>query len=90
MLRDNLLVKPLDKEQVGKVVLPDSVQDDWYRGKVISVGPGRNNALGKKEPEVKVGDIVVYPPPFRGIYPTVVVEGEELIILPENDIWAIE
>ena len=38
-LQKNIIVKKLTHDQLGKIVLPDSVQDDWFRGKVISVGP---------------------------------------------------
>lgn len=91
VLRDNLLVKELMREQIGKIVLPESVPDDWCRGEVKGVGPGSLDITGERiEMEVKVGDIVVFPPSRAGIYPTVLVEGENLIILPETLIWAIE
>ena len=81
MLRDNLLVKKLDKEQLGKVILPDSFQDDWLRGEVLLVGPEVSD-------EIMIGDIVIFPPNPMGNYPSV---GEEnTFIIPEKMIWAVE
>ena len=93
MLRDNLLVKELKKEQLGKVLLPEFVKDDWLRGEVIAVGPGNKGDDGKYiKPDVKKGDTVVFTPPsvYGGAYPVLNVDGDELIILPEKMIWAVE
>jgi len=82
-LHKNILVKKLTREQLGKIVMPDSVGDDWFRGKVIGVGP-------KVEEDIKEGDIVIFPPPppHLGDYPTIGDEG--FIILSENMILAKE
>ncbi|NIT58966.1 MAG: hypothetical protein GWN00_22900 [Aliifodinibius sp.] len=85
MLKSNLLVEKLTKEQLGKIVLPDSVQDDWMRGKVVGVG---KDTIEKGE--VKEGDIIIFPPapPHIGDYPTIGSKG--YIIIPEEYVWAIE
>lgn len=83
VLMYNCLVKPMTKEQLGHIVLPSIVEDEWHRGKVIGVGP--------KVEDVEVGDIIVYPPApahMGGQYPVVGSEGN--IIIPEQIIWAIE
>ncbi len=83
-LHKNLLVKQLSKEQLGKIVLPDSVEDDWLRGKVIKLGPDI-------EQGIKVGDIVIFPPApphLGGQYPTIGDEG--YIIISENMVLALE
>ena len=82
-LHKNLLVKQLTREQLGKIVLPDSVEDDWLRGEVISISP-------KIEEDIKVGDIVIFPPapPHLGDYPAIGDDG--YIILSENMILALE
>jgi co-chaperonin GroES (HSP10) len=102
MLRNNILVKPLPKKQIGKIVKPSSVKEDWYRGEVILVGPlvgltrpANCLTLGQeeKQPEddgIKVGDIVIFPPSMRGSWPKVDYEGEEMNIINEIDVWAIE
>lgn len=93
VLRDNLLVKELKREQLGNVIIPNSVPDDWNRGKVIGAGPGDIDTSGNRiEMDVKVGDKIVFPPahPSMGKYPTIVVDGESLIIIPERLVWAVE
>lgn len=82
-LHKNLLVEQLTREQLGKIVLPDSVEDDWKRGKVISVGP-------RVEEDINEGDVVIFPPPppHLGEYPVIGDEG--YIIISENMVLAIE
>jgi len=82
-LHKNLLIKQLTREQLGKIVMPDSVEDDWLRGKVISVGP-------KVEEDINEGDVVIFPPPppHLGAYP--VIGDESYIIISENMILALE
>ena len=83
VLHKNLLIKQLTREQLGKIVLPESVVDDWLRGKVIKLGPDL-------EQDIKIDDIVIFPPapPHIGEYPTMGDEG--YVILSENMILAIE
>jgi len=95
VLRDNLLVKELAREQLGKIVVPNSVPDDYCRGKVVGVGLGDIDTAGNRiKLEVKVDDIIVFPPPMGGApggkYPHVNVDGEDLIIMPERLVWAVE
>jgi co-chaperonin GroES (HSP10) len=99
MLKSNLLVEKLTKTQLGKVVLPDSVEDEWVRGKVIGVGP-EISTMGVvtpildsptgSEPQIKIGDVVIFPPltPYGNPHPEVGSDG--YIIIPETYIWAIE
>lgn len=95
MLRDNLLVKLLPKKKTSELVMPDSVKEDWYRGEVILAGPNVSTEIDIRSDEVgpktiKVGDVAIFPPPFRGDWPRILHDGVEMIILPEKDIWAIE
>ena len=82
-LHRNLLIEQLTREQLGKIVLPDSVEDDWLRGKVISVAD-------KVEEDIKEGDVVIFPPPppHLGEYPIIGDKG--YIIISENMILAKE
>ena len=79
----NIIVKQLSKDQLGKIVMPDVVQDVWLRGKVIRVGP-------KVEEDINEGDIVIFPPapPHLGDYPAIGDDG--YIILSENMVLAKE
>jgi co-chaperonin GroES (HSP10) len=82
VLRDNLLIKKLSKEQLGKIILPESFQDDWLRGEVVQVGPDVKGCI-------LPGQIAIFPPnPMGGNYPSI---GEESqMVIPEKFIWAIE
>ena len=83
MLKSNLLVKKLTKTQIGKVVMPESVEDEWSRGEVIRYGPDT-------DADINVGDIIIFPPltPYGNPHPIVGSDG--YIIIPETYIWAIE
>lgn len=90
MLRNNILVEKLSKEQRGAILMPDNVKDDWQRGKVVGIGSGTTMFGNKVEMEVEVGDIIVFPPSPYGSYPTIIVDGYERIILTEDAVWAVE
>lgn len=88
-LHDRLLVRPLDAETVTKsgIVIPDAAAEKPIQGKVLSTGTGKVTEEGKVIPlTVKEGDTVVYGK-FAG--QTVKVNGEELIVLKEDDVMAI-
>lgn len=68
-------------------MLPDSARDKQHRGTVVAVGPGRVLSTGERTPlHVEVGDSIVF-----GDYSgqTVEVEGEEYLILSEQEILAV-
>ena len=87
-LADNVVVKPIAKEEVSKggIVLPDTVQERPKEGEVVAVGPGRVADDGKRIPmELKVGDMVVY----RNYAGTEFKEdGDEFLVLRESEILA--
>ncbi len=83
-----VLIKPGAKEEMSKggIVIPDTAQEKSIDGLVIAVGPGRMAKDGTREKlDVKVGDIVIYPK-FGGT--EYKIEGEDYVILPENQILA--
>jgi chaperonin GroES len=87
-LADRLVVKPIEREEVtkGGIVLPDTAKEKPQEGEVMAVGPGRLSEDGKRiAMEVKVGDIVIYAK-YGGT--EIKVDGEEMVILHENDILA--
>ncbi|MDI6689151.1 MAG: co-chaperone GroES [Actinomycetota bacterium] len=87
-LGNRVVVKPSEKEERTKsgIVLPDTAKEKPQEGKVIAVGPGEYKE-GKRVPmEVKVGDKVIYSK-YGGT--EVKIEGEEYLILREDDILAI-
>jgi len=87
-LGDRVVVKPIEGEEVtkGGIILPDTAKEKPQEGKILAVGPGRLTEDGKRMPmDVKVGDLVLYVK-YGGT--EVKIDGEELMILSENDILA--
>jgi chaperonin GroES len=89
-LGDRVVVKPLEAEAKSKggIVLPDTAKEKPQEGKIIAVGKGKVLENGSLQaPEVKVGDKVLYGK-YSGNEITTK-EGEELLIMREEDILAI-
>jgi len=89
-LADRVVVKTLEAKEVtkGGIVLPDTVKEKPQEGKVVAVGKGKVLDNGHVHPlEVKVGDRVLYGK-YSGAEITTS-EGEELLIMKEEDILAI-
>lgn len=89
-LGDRIVVKALEAQEVtkGGIVLPDTAKEKPQQGKVVAVGKGRMADNGQIVAlEVKVGDTVLY-----GKYSGTEItnkEGEELLIMKEEDVLAI-
>ena len=88
-LADRVVVKPSKAEEMtkGGIIVPDTAKEKPVWGEVIAVGPGRVSDDGKVIPmEVKVGNMVLYGK-YSGT--EVTIEGEELLLMRESDIFAI-
>jgi chaperonin GroES len=88
-LGDRLVIKPVAPEErtKGGIILPDTAKEKPVVGEVVAVGPGRKSDDGKViSLEVKVGDKVLYGK-YSGT--EVTVDGQELLIMRESDIFAI-
>ena len=88
-LDDRILVKQSDAEvkTAGGIVLPDTAQEKPQRGKVITTGPGKVLENGNRSAvEVKKGDEVYYGK-YAGT--EIEVDGEQYVIIRENDILGI-
>ena len=89
-LADRIVVKPLEAQEVtkGGIVLPDTAKEKPQEGKIIAVGKGKVLESGQIHPlEVKVGDRILYGK-YTGSEITTK-DGEELLIMKEEDILAI-
>ncbi|MFA5145143.1 MAG: co-chaperone GroES [Candidatus Omnitrophota bacterium] len=89
-LGDRVVVKPLEAESKtkGGILLPDTAKEKPQEGKVVAVGKGKVLENGSvQQPEVKIGDKVLYGK-YSGNEITTK-EGEELLIMREEDILAI-
>ncbi|MFW2440991.1 MAG: co-chaperone GroES [Arenicellales bacterium] len=88
-LHDRVVVRRLDEEKTtaGGIVLPDSATEKPMEGEVISVGNGKINENGDVRPlDVKAGNKVLFGK-YSGT--EVKVDGEELLIMREDDIMAV-
>ena len=88
-LQDRILVRPLEEEEVkqGGIIIPDTAKEKPQEGKVVAVGSGRVLKDGDKQPlEIKKGEKVLYAK-YAGT--EVKMDGEELLIMREDDVLAI-
>jgi chaperonin GroES len=88
-LGDKVVIKRLeaDEKTAGGIVLPDSAQEKPQQGRVLSVGDGRLLPDGRRAShQVSEGDRVLFSS-YAGT--EVSVEGEDLLIMSEDDILAI-
>ena len=88
-LADRVIVKRVDSETktASGIVIPDAAAEKPDQGEVLAVGPGKRNDKGELAAlTVKVGDRVLF-----GKYSgqTVKVEGEELLVMREEDIMGV-
>jgi len=88
-LADKVVVKRLKAEEVtaGGIVLPDTAKEKPQEGRVIAVGSGHQTEGGKVVPfTVKKGDKILFTS-YAGT--EVKVEGEDYIVMPEEDVLAV-
>ncbi len=88
-LRDRVVVRRKEEEQTssGGIVLPGSAKEKPNQGEVIAVGDGAILENGDVRPvALSVGDNVIF-----GQYSgnAVKVDGEELVILSESEIYGV-
>ena len=88
-LGDKILVKRVEAETKTKsgIVLPDSAKEKPKRGKVLAVGEGKRSDNGELSPvDVKKGDEVLFTS-YAGT--EIKLDGEEVMIMSEDDILAV-
>ncbi len=88
-LGDRLVVKTTERETTTKsgLVLPDTAKEKPQEGEVLAVGPGKILDNGKRATlEIQAGQRVLFAK-YAGT--EVKIDGEEYLILRENDIMGI-
>lgn len=88
-LGDKILVKRLEAETKTKsgIVLPDSAKEKPKQGTIIAVGEGKRLENGNRAPvNVKKGDKILFTS-YAGT--EIKIDGEELMIMSEDDVLAI-
>jgi chaperonin GroES len=88
-LHDRVIIKRLEAEtkSAGGIVIPDAAAEKPIKGEVIAVGTGKILDDGKVRPmAVKAGDTVLFGK-YSGT--EVKVDGEELLVMREEDLVAV-
>lgn len=88
-LHDRVVVKRMEEEKTspGGIVIPDSATEKPIKGKIIAVGNGKVTESGDvRKLDVKKGDEVLFGK-YSGT--EVKVDGDELLVMREDDIMAV-
>ncbi|MBT8448811.1 MAG: co-chaperone GroES [Gammaproteobacteria bacterium] len=88
-LHDRVIVRRMEEERTsaGGIVIPDSATEKPSKGEIIAIGNGKITDSGDiRALDVNVGDKVLF-----GKYSgnEVKVDGEELLVMREEDIMAV-
>jgi chaperonin GroES len=88
-LQDRIVVKRVAEETTtkGGIIIPDTAKEKPAEGKVISVGNGKVADDGKRIAlEIKTGDRILFGK-YSGT--EVKIEGEEFLIMREDDVLGV-
>jgi chaperonin GroES len=88
-LQDRILIKRIEEEgkTKGGIIIPDAAKEKPQEGIVVAVGDGKVLDSGQRvAPQVKAGDKILFGK-YSGT--EIKVDGEEHLILREDDILAI-
>ena len=88
-LQDRVLVKRIEEEEKtkGGIIIPDTAKEKPQMGVIMAAGKGKKTEDGKLVPlDVKQGDKVLFSK-YAGT--EVKVEGDELLIMREDDILGV-
>jgi chaperonin GroES len=87
-LHDRVIVKRIDEEEKtkGGIIIPDTAKEKPQEGRVVAVGPGKQDD-GKVIPlGVKAGDKILFGK-YSGT--EIKLDGEDHLILREDDILGV-
>ena len=88
-LHDRVIVKRWEEERTtsGGIVIPDSAAEKPVKGEVVAVGNGKVLENGEtRKLDLKVGDKILFGK-YSGT--EVKVDGQELLVMREDDIMAV-
>jgi len=87
-LHDRVIIKRIDEEEKtkGGIIIPDTAKEKPQEGRVVAVGPGKQDD-GKVIPlGVKAGDKILFGK-YSGT--EIKLDGEDHLILREDDILGV-
>ena len=88
-LHDRVVVRRVEEESrsAGGIIIPDTAQEKPSEGEVVAIGPGARDEKGTLVPlTVKAGDRILF---GKWSGNETKVDGEDLMIMRENDIMAV-
>jgi chaperonin GroES len=88
-LHDRVVIRRLEQEDrsAGGIIIPETAQEKPMQGEVVAVGPGNRSEDGKLTPlDVEAGERILFGK-YSGT--EVKVDGEELLVMKEDDIMAV-
>ena len=87
-LGDKIVVEPKGEQEktTSGILIPDTAKKKSTEGTVVAVGRGKYVDGKLVEPEVKVGDVVIYSK-YGGT--DVTIDDKDYVILDEDNIMAI-
>ncbi|MGO9544166.1 MAG: co-chaperone GroES [Rhodomicrobium sp.] len=88
-LHDRVVVRRTEEDTrtTGGIIIPDTAKEKPVRGVVAAAGPGLRQESGKLVPlDVKKGDRVLF---GKWSGTEVKIEGEDLVIMKESDIFCV-
>jgi chaperonin GroES len=88
-LNDRIIIQRLKEEEktAGGIIIPDNAKEKPVEGKIVSVGPGKLSDTGERVAlQVEEGDTVLFSK-YGGT--DVVIDGEDYLIMREDDVLGI-
>jgi chaperonin GroES len=90
-LHDRVVVRRIEEKETvqGGIIIPDTAKEKPQEGEILAVGQGKRLEDGKIFPlDVKVGDRVLFGK-YSGSEVPVKIEGEDVLIMREDEILAV-
>ena len=88
-LHDRVVVRRLESEEntAGGLIIPDTAKEKPSEGEIVAVGAGARDEAGNRiAMDVKAGDKILF---GKWSGTEIVIDGEDLLIMKENDILGI-
>jgi chaperonin GroES len=90
-LHDRVVVRRIEEKETvqGGIIIPDTAKEKPQEGEILAVGQGKRLEDGKVYPlDVKVGDRVLFGK-YSGSEVPVKIEGEDVLIMREDEILGV-
>ncbi len=90
-LHDRVVVRRIEEKETvqGGIIIPDTAKEKPQEGEILAVGQGKRLDDGKIFPlDVKVGDRVLFGK-YSGSEIPVKIEGEDVLIMREDEILGV-